>query len=129
MSVRDIHLSDGTESPQLRTPLESLALAWAAMLPIAAGALACLLLHGAAAALALRLTVIWSGAVLCFLSGVRRGLSFRQAGGPLLSQLATMFWLFVLGVASLLSPWAVPSLVMQMLGYATMAVYDTVDAR
>ncbi len=129
MSVRNIHLNDGTESPQRRTPLESLALAWAAMLPTVAGAFACLLLHGAAGALAVHLTVIWSGAVLCFLSGVRRGLSFRQEGGPLLSQLATMLWLFVLGVASLLSPWAAPSLILQMLGYGTMAVYDPIAAR
>ena len=129
MNVSKLRLSEGTEDPQPRTPWESFVLAYAAMVPIAAGALACWLLHGSAALLAMRLTIGWSGAVLCFLSGVRRGLSFRQEGGPVLSQLATMLWLFVLGVASLLSPWAVPSLVLQMLGYATMAIYDPIAAR
>lgn len=129
MNVSKIRLSEGTEDPQSRTPWESLVLAYAAMVPIMAGALACWLLQGSAAALALRLTIGWSGAVLCFLSGVHRGLSFRQEGGPVLSQLATMLWLFVLGVASLLSPWAVPSLALQMLGYGTMALYDPIAAR
>jgi len=129
MQASKIHLSDGMEDPDPHTPWESLVLAYAAMVPILAGAMACLLLHGNEAALAVHLTVTWSGAVLCFLSGVRRGLSFRQPGGPLLSQLAAMLWLFVLGVASLLSPLRVFSLVLQILGYATMAFYDPMAAR
>ena len=129
MGLAKIRLSDGTEDSRLRTPWESLVLAYAAMLPLAAGAIACLVLRGHDAALAVHLTVVWSGAVLCLLSGVRRGLSFRQEGGPVLSQLATMLWLFVLGAMSLLSPWAVPSVLLQMLGYATMAVYDPIAAR
>ena len=40
-----------------------------------------------------------------------------------------MLWFFVLGVASLLSPWAVPAALLQVLGYATMAVVDPVAAR
>lgn len=90
MSVSKVHLSDGTKGPRRRTPWESLALACAAMLPIAAGALACLLLHGDAATSAVYLTVVWSGAMLCFLSGVRRDLSFRQEDNPQLSRLAMM---------------------------------------
>ena len=124
MGVSKVHLSDGTEDPSPRTPWESLLLAYAAMVPIVGGAVACLVVTGATAGVAVHLTIIWSGAVLCFLSGVRRGLSFRQEGGPLLSQLATMLWLFVLGAGSLLSPFALASLVMQLLGYSTMAIYD-----
>jgi len=124
-----LHLSDRTEDTSARTPWESLLLAYAAMAPILAGAMLCWLLPGDAAAVVIRLTVTWSGAVLCFLAGVRRGLSFRQSGGPLLSQLVAMLWLFVLGVASLLSHWAVPSLILQIVGYGTMAIYDPVAAR
>jgi hypothetical protein len=129
MEISKVRISEGTEDPRQTTPWESLVLAYAAMVPILAGAVACLVLHGDAAALTAHLTVIWSGAVLCFLSGVRRGLSFRQEGGPLLSQLATMLCLFILGTASLLSRFAVLSLVLQMLGYAFMALYDPVAAR
>jgi hypothetical protein len=129
MDVGKIHLGDGSEDLQPRTPWQSLGLAYAAMLPIVAGAMTCLLLRGDGAVLAVHLTVTWSGAVLCFLSGVRRGLSFRQLGGPVLSQLAAMLWLFVLGVVSLLSPWAVLSLMLQILGYATMAVFDPIAGR
>ena len=129
MDAGRFHLSPDTEGPQRHTPLESLVLAYAAMVPIAAGALACLLLPGPYERLAVHLTIIWSGAVICFLAGVRRGLSFRQAGGPLLSQIATMLGLFTLGVASLLSPWTVTAVLLQVLGYATMAVLDPVAAR
>jgi hypothetical protein len=129
MGLSHVHLSDGTEDPLPRTPWESLVLAYAAMAPILAGAVACLLLQGSAFSLAAHLTVTWSGAVLCFLAGVRRGLSFRQEGGPLLSQLATMLWLFLLGAGSLLSPVAILSVTMQIFGYATMACYDPIAAR
>jgi hypothetical protein len=126
MAVGKVHLSDGIEDLSPTTPWESLVLACAAMAPILAGAMGCRLLHGNAATLAIHLTVTWSGAVLCFLSGVRR---FRQAGGPLVSQLATMLWLFVLGVASLLSPSATLSVVLQILSYRTMTFYDPVAAQ
>ncbi len=129
MTDTKIHLADETEDVSPRTPWVSLCLAYAAMVPIAGGAAAYLLLRGAEANVAARLTIIWSGAVLCFLAGARRGLSFRQDGGPLLTQLISMLWLFALAVASLLSPWAYASLALQILGYATMAVYDPIAAR
>lgn len=129
MTIGKLHLSDGTEERRSRTPWESLVLAYAAMAPVVVGAIASLLLHADAASVAVHLTVTWAGAVLCFLSGVRRGLSFRQEDGPLLSQLATMLWLFILGVASLLSPSPIPSLLLQLLGYTTMAIYDPAAAR
>ena len=126
MAIREVHLSAGTEDQLPRAPWESFVLAYAAMVPILLGAAAYLLLH---TSVVLHLMLAWSGAVLCFLSGVRRGLSFRQEGGPLLLQLATMLWLFVLGAASLLSPWSIPSLALQILGYGTMALYDPIAAR
>ena len=40
-----------------------------------------------------------------------------------------MLWLFVLGAAALLSPWPEAALVLEFLGYATMAVLDPASAR
>ena len=111
-----------------RTPWVSLVLAYAAMLPIPAGVVWSLT-HGHEVGLSVRLTIDWAGGVLCFLAGVRRGLSFRQPGGPTLLQLTTMFWLFVLGVSSLLSPWVLVSLLLQIAGYGTLAVADPIAAR
>jgi hypothetical protein len=128
MEMASMHLADGEEDPKQRAPWVSLALAYAAMLPVVAGGGACWLAP-AQAGLILRLTLAWSGAVLCFLAGVRRGLSFRQPGGPTVGQLAATMWLFTLGAGSLLAPWALASAVLQLLGFAGMAVLDPIAAR
>ena len=128
MDIHSTHLGHGPEDPQAAPPWVSLFLAYAAMLPIVAGAASAVVAAGPAGLIE-HLTIVWSGAVLCFLAGVRRGLSFRQPGGPTVAQLATMLGLFVLGVSSLLSPWPAVSLVLQMLGYACMAVLDPEAAR
>ena len=98
------------------------------MMPIVAGAVAVWSLSEPAAGAILRLTMIWAGAVVCFLAGVRRGLSFRQDGGPTLSQLGTMLWLFTLGAASLLSIWPIASLTLLLIGYVSLAVLDPMAA-
>ena len=126
MSLGDKHLTDGTEDPKERTPPISLLLAYAAMLPMAGGALGAVATRSAGTA---RLTATWAGAVLCFLSGVRRGLAFRQAGGSTVAQVASMFWLFVLGAGSLLVPRRVPALVLLLLGYGSEVVLDPAAAR
>ena len=76
-----------------------------------------------------RLTAAWAGSVLCFLAGVKRGLSFRQKGGPTLAQLASMLWLFVSGAAGLLLPWRVPALVLLLLDYGSAALLGPAAAR
>ncbi len=112
------------------TPPLSLLLGFSAMLPIAAGALAAWLLHGPAAALAEDGAVVWAGAVLCFLAGVRRGLSFRTPGGPTIPQIATMLWLFLLGVAALASvSLRIAPPVLLLIGYLSLAVLDPLAAR
>ena len=120
------HLTRGTEDPKAHTPPISLFLAYIAMLPIAAGAAASLVFRSPAV---VRLTIAWSGSILCFLAGVKRGLSFRQKGGPTLTQLASMLWLFVASAAALLSPWRVPSLVLLLLGYGSEALLGPIAAR
>ena len=128
MSNIGLQLPKGTEDPMQHAPCISLLLAYAAVVPILAGVVWSLG-SGHEASLPVRLTIAWAGAVLCFLAGVRRGLSFRQRHGPTLIQLATMLWLFVLAAASLLSPWPLGSLLLQIAGYGTMAVADPAAAR
>ncbi len=111
------------------TPPLSLLLGFSAMVPVAAGALAAWLLHGPAAALAEDGAVVWAGAVLCFLAGVRRGLSFRTPGGPTIPQIATMLWLFLLGIAALVSVSLRAAPVLLLIGYLSLAVLDPLAAR
>ncbi len=125
--IGSTRLGDGKEDPRARTPWVSLLLAYAAMVPVVAGSAAAWAWPGDG--LVAELTAAWAGGVLCFLAGVRRGLSFRQPGGPTLAQIAAMLWRFVLGVGSLLLPWLVPTLGLQIAGFATMAVLDPVAAR
>ena len=128
MTPRTIRLASGTEAPKTRPPLESFLLAYAAMIPLAAGACAALAVRGPALVLVVHGAVAWAGALVCFFSGVHRGLSFRQPGGPRLSQLGSMLWLFVIGVVSLMSPWPGPSIALQLAGFASMAVLDPLAA-
>ena len=60
-----------------RIPGLSLFLGFGAMLPIAAGTILAYLLPGPSQEVLRDLTLLWSGAILLFLSGVRRGLAFR----------------------------------------------------
>jgi len=120
------HLTQGTEDPKTHTPPVSLFLAYVAMVPIASGAAASLVFRSPAV---VRLTITWSGSVLCFLAGVKRGLSFRQKGGPALAQLGSMLWLFVMGAAAVLSPWRVPGIVLLLLGYGSEALFGPIAAR
>ena len=66
---------------------------------------------------AVGLAQLWGSAILIFLAGVRRGLSFFTGGGERPVQIATMIWLFLLGLAGLALP---PQLAFaaQLVGYA-----------
>jgi hypothetical protein len=114
-----------------RVPALSLVLGYGATLPFVAGAAAAWLLGrgGPAAALAADLTVLWGGAILVFLAGVRRGLSFRTEGGPTLAQLATSLGLFTLGLAALAAPRTGAGLALLLAGYLALAVLDPWAAR
>lgn len=71
---------------------------------------------------------LFSTAILLFLAGVTRGLSFFSPGGPRPAQIAMMLWLFLLGFGALSSPlWIGFSLL--ILGYGTIAVYDPQAAK
>jgi hypothetical protein len=105
-----------------RIPWDGLILGYGAMLPFVAGAAAAWLWPEAAERAA-RWTALWGGAILIFLSGVRRGLSFRTPGGPRWPQLAMFAWLFWAGLAALLLPpgWALWVL---LAGFASLMALD-----
>ena len=86
-----------------RTPLLGLVLGYGAIVPLVAGAIVAWFATGLIEALAVNLSVLWGGAILVFLAGVRRGVSFRTPGGPTRSQILAMLWLFVVGFAAILS--------------------------
>lgn len=75
------------------------------------------------------LGVIWAAAILAFLGGVRRGLSFCTLGGPTRAQLLTMLWLYGLAFAALLSPSRAAAVTILLVGYASVAVLDPPAAR
>ena len=52
------------------------------------------------------LAVVWAGSLLAFFAGVRRGLTFSEAGGGRPTELLSMLGFFFVGIASLvlLSP-------------------------
>lgn len=108
-----------------RVPLDGVVFGWLPMLPIHAGALLSLI---APAPWVGQAMVLWASAIILFLAGVRRGLSFRTPGGPRLIQLVTMLGLFLAGLAALVLP--VPASSALLTGaYASLAVLDPVAAR
>ncbi|MCT8001400.1 DUF3429 family protein [Sphingomonas sanguinis] len=78
--------------------------------------------------LALLVGQIWGAAILIFLAGVTRGLSFFTPGGPHISQMLTMMLRFSLGLVALI---AGPStgFALLILGYASIALTDPWIAR
>jgi hypothetical protein len=80
---------------------------------------------------ALQLVALWGTAILLFLSGVRRGLSFRTEGGPTWRQMITMSALFALGLAALVAIWlgsTTWALVGLHVGYSAIFVLDPIAA-
>jgi len=68
------------------------------------------------------LAVIWTSSLLTFFAGVRRGLTFSEAGGGRAFELATMLFLFMTGVVTLV-------LVSPAIGAAGLAAVGLLDAR
>ena len=109
-------------------PLDGLLLGYGPMLPFPAAVAAALLAPADLAATAVSLAILWGAAILMFLGGVRRGLSFRTPGGPRASQLAMMLWLFLAGLGAMVVP---PATALGLLtaGYASLMALDPVAAR
>jgi len=112
----------------IRVPLLSLILGYGPMAAFPLLALAAWLAPPPWPAIATAAGQGWGAALLVFLAGVRRGLSFFTAGGPRPAQIATMLWLFLLGCASLL---VTPQVAYPLLaiGYGSIALLDPPAAR
>ena len=102
---------------------------YGAMVPLIGATLAGCMLPARLSAPAIYLALVWAGAILAFLAGVRRGLSFRTPGGPTVRQLVGMLWLFALAFAALAAPWQLLSCALLLAGYASVVVLDRTAAQ
>lgn len=110
-------------SPKPTIPPLSLVLAYGPALVLLALGIGALALPPYFAFWALACGQIWAAAILLFLAGVRRGLSFFTGGGPRPVQIVTMMWVFLLGLATLLVP-ASRGFVVAAIGYLSIALLD-----
>lgn len=114
------------------TPTGGFLFAYAALVPLAVGALSLWLAPRGLSFLILNAVLIFGAALLTFFAGVRRGVSFRQPGGPTTAQIATMLWLFLAGIAALFAvAWGFPfpASVVELAGFASLGVLDPRAAR
>ena len=101
------------------------ALGVSAALPLVVAAAVVWLLPSAGATLVRLLSVVWTASLLTFFAGVRRGLSFSEAGGARPAEVATLLGLFSLGVATLV----LGSPAVGAFGMALLGVLDAAAAR
>lgn len=114
------------ERPEI--PADGLVLGYGAMLPLVAAALIAWLGPPSLALPLPSLAAVYGAAILLFLSGVRRGLSFRTPGGPRPRQIGFMLWLFAAGGAALVLPPA-PSFAVLTAGFGSLLALDPAAAR
>ena len=107
-----------------RVPWDAVILGWGPVIPFPVAAL-WLRLGGPDALIGW--AQIWGCAVALFLSGVRRGLSFRMPGGWTGAQMAIFAWLFWAGLAAMVLP---PGLALAVLTltYASLVLIDPISA-
>lgn len=113
-------------------PVLEFLLAYAALVPLVAGAGAVLALPAPSASTVRDLSLHWGAAILLFFSGVRRGVSFRTMGGPTVSQIAMMFALFGSGLVSVLAlAYGMPFVagLLELTCYVGLGILDPIAAR
>jgi hypothetical protein len=125
--VTDLAPGDADRDPS--PPGLSLLFGYGPMLPIVAAAIAGWTLPRTGWPIAC-LGLVWAAAILLFLAGVRRGLAFRTPGGERIGEMATMIWLFLLGLAALVAIplWGAASAGLLAIGYASVAILDPIAA-
>lgn len=119
-----------TERPQI--PWLSVVFGYLPMVPFVGGAIGAWLLPVWLRPEVISLTIIWAAAILAFLGGVRRGLSFRTEGGPALAQIITMFCVYVLAFLALASAsfgLFTSAVAMLFVGFLALETLDPVAAR
>jgi hypothetical protein len=112
-----------------RIPVSSLIFGYGPVLPLPIAAAMAWTTEQSVPTVVTWLAIWWGAAILTFLSGVRRGLSFRGDEEAPLSAMIVMIWLFVLGAGALVAPTPLMSLVMLVIGYASIAILDPIAAR
>lgn len=112
-----------------RIPLTSLVFGYGPVLPLPVAAILSWTMAPPVPTAATWLAIWWAAAILIFLSGVRRGLSFRGDEETRAAPLIAMIWLFVLGAGALVAPTPLVSLVLLAIGYASVAILDPISAR
>lgn len=112
-----------------RVPWLSIVFGYGPMLPIVAAAIVAWVMPHAWPFVAASLAVWWAGAIVLFLAGVRRGLAFRTAGGENVPQMATMLWLFVVGLAAFVVQTQASALALCLVGFVSIAILDPIAAR
>jgi len=95
----------------------------AATLPILAAATVIVLRPAGSNVWVRTLVVIWCSSLLTFFAGVRRGLTFSEAGGGSAFELATMLFVFMIGVVSLV----LVSPALSAAGLAAVGLLDSVS--
>ncbi len=107
-----------------RVPWAAVILGWGPMIPFPLAAI-WLWLGGPEQLIAWM--QLWGAALALFLSGVRRGLSFRMPDGWTWTQMAVFAWLFWAGFAALILP---PRIALGLLSAvcASLAVLDPLSA-
>jgi hypothetical protein len=124
---RRIEVTEGNAIPRL-----DILFGFGPTLPFVAGAAAAWWLPQPSRMIALQMVALWGSAILLFLSGVRRGLSFRTEGGPTSAQMATMLALFCMGlgaIAALLIDALLVALIALLAGFGAVFVLDPIAAR
>jgi hypothetical protein len=110
-------------------PLSSIVLGLGPMLPLPVAGLLAWTLPAPWPIVITWLAIWWAAALLIFIAGVRRGLTFRAPAGARAADLASMLWLFVLGAGALALPRPLLSLALLVVGYASVMVLDPAAAR
>ena len=124
MSRAAERVPDSAELGRARLGFDLL-LGTSALVPLLVCAALAWLAPGAPQPLLRTLAVIWAASLLAFFAGVRRGLTFSEAGGGRATELATMLATFGLGVLSLV----LVSPALAALGLAGVGVLDAMAAR
>ncbi len=108
---------------------EGLLLGSAALAPLVLAALAAWLAPDLWLEAIATIAIVWSGALLVFFAGVRRGLTFSELSGAALDEILSMLWIFGCGVLTLLMRSALLSIPIAILGFVSVGVLDAKAAR
>jgi hypothetical protein len=111
-----------------RIPLLSVAFGFGPSVLMALAAAGAWLLPPRLAVMAIFIGWLWAAAILLFLAGVARGMSFATGTAPDMRQVVRSIALFVLGFGALASPLAV-AFPLLALGHALVALVDPGEAR